>query len=115
MGKLSKLYGSLFRAMSAAQEKAKMPEPITPSRLSTGVDGLDQVLAGGLPRAGLYLLEGDPGSGKTTLALQFLRAGVARNERPLLVAFSETFRELAAFAASHGWSLEGIEIMDLSD
>jgi circadian clock protein KaiC len=101
--------------MSAAQEKAKMPEPITPSRLSTGVDGLDRVLAGGLPRAGLYLLEGDPGSGKTTLALQFLQAGVARNERTLLVAFSETFRELAAFAASHGWSLEGIEIMDLSD
>ena len=64
---------------------------------------------------GLYLLEGNPGSGKTTLALEFLRVGVARNERTLLVAFSETLDELAGFAASHGWSLDGIDVMDLSD
>ena len=92
-----------------------MTEPISPPRLSTGVDGLDRILVGGLPVAGLYLLEGEAGSGKTTLALQFLQAGVARQEPTLLVAFSETLDELATFAASHGWSLAGIEIMDLSD
>ena len=92
-----------------------MTEPISPPRLSTGVDGLDRVLVGGLPVAGLYLLEGEAGSGKTTLSLQFLHAGVARQEPTLLVAFSETLEELATFAASHGWSLAGIEIMDLSD
>jgi circadian clock protein KaiC len=94
---------------------ATMLEPISPPRLTTGIDGLDRVLGGGLPVAGLYLLEGEAGSGKTTLALQFLRSGVARHERTLLVAFSETLDELATFAASHGWSLEGIEVMDLSD
>ena len=92
-----------------------MTEPISPPCLTTGVDGLDRVLVGGLPVAGLYLLEGEAGSGKTTLALQFLHAGVARHEPSLLVAFSETLDELATFAASHGWSLEGIEVMDLSD
>src|SRR3954467_14939309 len=92
-----------------------MSQPGLPQRLSTGVEGLDVVLCGGLPDGGLYLPEGEPGSGKTTLALQFLRAGVARNERTLLVAFSETLNELAMFAASHGWTLDGIEIMDLSD
>jgi circadian clock protein KaiC len=92
-----------------------MPEPIFPKHLSTGVDGLDRILAGGLPRASLYLLEGEAGSGKTTLALQFLRAGVARDERTLLVAFSETLDELATFARSHGWTLDGIDVMDLSD
>jgi circadian clock protein KaiC len=92
-----------------------MPEPISPPRLATGIDGLDRVLVGGLPAAGLYLLQGEAGSGKTTLALQFLRVGVAHHEPTLLVAFSETLDELATFAASHGWSLDGIEIMDLSD
>ncbi len=92
-----------------------MPESISPKHLSTGVDGLDRILAGGLPWASLYLLEGDAGSGKTTLALQFLRDGVARGERTLLVAFSETLDELATFALSHGWTLDGIEVMDLSD
>lgn len=92
-----------------------MTKPISPPRLSTGVDGLDRVLVGGLPVASLYLLEGEAGSGKTTLSLQFLHAGVARQEPTLLVAFSETLEELTTFAASHGWSLEGIEIMDLSD
>ena len=69
----------------------------------------------GTAGGGLYLLEGSPGSGKTTLALQFLRAGATRGERTLLVAFSETPDELAALVASHGWSLDGIDVMDLSD
>ena len=59
-----------------------MAQPISPPRLSTGVAGLDQVLADGLPAAGLYLLEGQAGSGKTTLALQFLLCGVARQSAP---------------------------------
>ncbi|MFO1067892.1 MAG: ATPase domain-containing protein [Geminicoccaceae bacterium] len=92
-----------------------MPEPIAPTRLSTGIDGLDRVLSGGLPERGLYLLEGDAGCGKTTMALQFLRTGVARGEPTLLVAFSETLEELTTLVASHGWTLDGIEVMDLSD
>ena len=72
-------------------------------------------MAGGLPRRGLYLLEGAPGTGKTTFALQFLLSGVAANERVLLVALSETAGEVREFAETHGWSLEGVEIMDLND
>lgn len=70
---------------------------------------------GGLPRGGLYLVEGEPGSAKTTLALQYLLAGVARQEPVLLVSLSEAKTELVTFAASHGWSLADIDIMDLSD
>src|SRR3954452_2829349 len=102
-------------AAEIARGDASMLQPGTPARLVTGVAGLDHILAGGLPVGGLYLLEGSPGSGKTTLALQFLRAGAAQGERTLLIAFSETQSELAALALSHGWSLDGIEIMDLSD
>ncbi|MFO1038023.1 MAG: ATPase domain-containing protein [Geminicoccaceae bacterium] len=92
-----------------------MAEPISPSRLSTGIEGLDRILEGGLPAASLYLLEGDAGSGKTTLSLQFLREGASKGERTLLVAFSETRDELETFVASHGWSLDGVEVMDFSD
>ena len=90
-------------------------DPVSPSRISTGIAGVDNLLAGGLPRRGLYLLEGAPGTGKTTFALQFLLAGVAANERALLVALSETAGEVREFAETHGWSLDGIEIMDLND
>jgi circadian clock protein KaiC len=77
------------------------------------VPGLDDVLRGGLVRGGLYLLEGVPGSGKTTIALQFLLAGLHRGERCLYVTLSESERELRAAAASHDWSLEGIEILEV--
>lgn len=80
----------------------------------TGVKGLDEVLGGGLLQHRLYLLEGDPGSGKTTIALQFLLAGVRRGERCMFVALSETEEELHATAASHGWSLDGIDILSIS-
>jgi len=90
-------------------------QPVTPPRILTGIAGLDQILAGGLPQGGLYLVEGQPGSGKTTLALQFLLTGVANHEPTLLISLSETKNELVIFAASHGWSLAGIDIMDLSD
>ena len=81
---------------------------------ATGVPGLDEVLGGGLPCGGLYLLEGHPGSGKTTLALQFLLEGARRGERCLYITLSETKDDLIRSARSHGWSLEGISIFDLS-
>ncbi len=81
--------------------------------VATGIDGLDEVLRGGLPTANLHLLQGAPGTGKTTLALQFLRAGVAAGERALYVSLSQSRFELEEIAASHGWSLEGIEIVEL--
>lgn len=83
---------------------------LTDERAGTGIPALDHILNGGLPRNRLYLLEGDPGTGKTTLALQFLRAGVARGENALYVTLSETAEELKAAAASHGWTLDGIVI-----
>lgn len=71
--------------------------------ISTGVPGLDHVLAGGLPPGHLYLIDGDPGTGKTTLGMQFLMEGVARNEAVLYITLSESERELRQVAASHGW------------
>lgn len=79
-------------------------------RVSTGIPGLDSILDGGLPEDHLYLIEGDPGSGKTTLALQFLLAAHRRGEPVLYVTLSESVRELRAIARSHGWKLDGIEI-----
>lgn len=79
----------------------------------TGIDGLDAVLKGGLARSRVFLLEGSPGTGKTTIAAQFLIAGAARGERSLYITLSETENELRATAASHGWSLEGIEVFEL--
>jgi circadian clock protein KaiC len=79
----------------------------------TGVPGLDDVLGGGLTRNRMYLVEGVPGSGKTTLALQFLRAGSDAGESVLYVTLSESADELRAVGQSHGWSLEGITIREL--
>ncbi len=84
-------------------------------RCSTGVPGLDDVLHGGFPRDRLYLIDGNPGVGKTTLALQFLLDGMRRGEQGLYVTLSETKAELDGVAESHGWSLEGIAIIELSE
>jgi circadian clock protein KaiC len=81
---------------------------------STGVPGLDDILAGGLTRRRLYLLEGTPGSGKTTLALQYLIDGAKNGESVLYVTLSETEEELRDVAESHGWSLDGIKIRELA-
>jgi circadian clock protein KaiC len=81
---------------------------------STGVPGLDDVLAGGLPCGGLYLVEGTPGVGKTTLAMQYLLEGRARRESCLYVSLSESQRELETVARSHGWDLAGITVIELS-
>src|SRR5688500_2993765 len=80
---------------------------------ATGVAGLDAILGGGLPPSRLYLLDGSPGTGKTTLALQFLLAGVARGARVLYVTLSESREELAEVATSHGWTLDGIDVFEL--
>lgn len=82
-------------------------------RDSTGVPGLDDVLGGGLPARHLYVVEGTPGSGKTTLGLQFLRQGVREGQDGLYVTLSETADELRTVAASHGWDLAGIELFEL--
>jgi circadian clock protein KaiC len=87
--------------------------PTDRSLVTTGVPGLDYVLAGGLPRNRLYLIQGDPGAGKTTIALQFLLEGKRLGERGLYVTLSESEVELTAVARSHGWSLEGIGISEL--
>jgi circadian clock protein KaiC len=81
---------------------------------STGVAGLDDILHGGLTRRRLYLIEGVPGSGKTTLALQFLLAGARAAEPVLYITLSETDEELRAVAHSHGWSLEGVNLREFS-
>ena len=78
----------------------------------TGTPGLDDVLGGGFPSRRLYLVQGDPGTGKTTLALRFLLEGVSRGERVLYVALSENREELEQVAASHGWSLDGVRMAD---
>ena len=83
-------------------------------RVETSIAGLDAILGGGLPAERLYLVEGDPGTGKTTLALQFLLAGVRRGEPALYVTLSETHDELRAVAESHGWTLDGVAIHELA-
>ena len=79
----------------------------------TGIRGLDDVLGGGLTPNRLYLLEGMPGSGKTTLAFQFLMEGVRQGENVLYVTLSETEEEIRAVAQTHGWSLDGIAVREL--
>ncbi len=83
------------------------------ARASTGIAGLDDVLAGGLPLDRLYLIEGTPGTGKTTLALQFLLEGRRHGESGMYVTLSETADELRSSAATHGWSLDGLSIVEL--
>jgi circadian clock protein KaiC len=87
---------------------------ILDGRLSIGVEGLDEVLLGGLNPNRIYLLEGDPGTGKTTLALQFMLEGARAGEKCLYVTLSETAEELRSVARSHGWSLEPITIFELT-
>ena len=84
------------------------------SRASTGISGLDDVLGGGLPAGHLYLIEGEPGTGKTTVALQFLMRGASQGEPVLYVTLSESKAELEAGADSHGWSLDGVEIYEFA-
>ncbi|MCA1659413.1 MAG: hypothetical protein LC642_02555 [Verrucomicrobiaceae bacterium] len=84
------------------------------AKLATGITGLDQILGGGLPPRRLYLIQGAPGSGKTTLGLQFLLTGAGAGEKVLYISLSETREEVEEVARSHGWSLNGLEIVELS-
>jgi circadian clock protein KaiC len=90
------------------------PKTATMSRISTGIAGLDDILAGGLPQNRLYLVQGTPGVGKTTLALQFLLEGVRQGESVLYITLSETETEVRQVAGSHGWSLDGMHLYELS-
>lgn len=90
--------------------EAKTKTPLA----ATGVTGLDHILGGGLPRDRLYLIQGDPGVGKTTLSLQFLLEGRRAGELGLYVTLGETRDELEEVARSHGWDLDGIHIFEIS-
>jgi len=83
-------------------------------RVPFGISGLDNILHGGLPAGHLYLLEGTPGAGKTTIALQFALTARDRGETTLYVTLSESRQELRAVAASHGWQLDGLPIFELT-
>lgn len=84
-------------------------------RMSIGVAGLDHVLRGGLPKDMVYLIHGGPGTGKTTLGFQFLLEGVRRGQRVLYASLLQTRNELESIVASHGWSLDGIDLLDLPE
>jgi len=87
--------------------------PAKEADASTGTPGLDDILAGGLARDRVYLLEGSPGTGKTTAALNFLRAGAHQGEKTLYITLSETETELREAARNHGWDLKNIEVFEL--
>ena len=89
---------------------AHAPRPVA----NIGIDGLDDIMLGGFTRDRLFLVEGMPGSGKTTLAMQFLLSGAAAGEPVLYVTLSETADELRAIAESHGWSLDGVHLRELT-
>src|SRR5437762_9343515 len=84
------------------------------ARISTGVERLDHILGGGLPAARFHLVQGNPGSGKTTLGLQFLIEGLRRGESVLYVTLSETREELQAVAESHGWDVSNLPVFELA-
>lgn len=96
--------------MAANDEQADLNHP---PRISSGVAGLDVILDGGLDENRLYLYEGRPGTGKTTIALQFLLEGVRAGEKVIYITLSETENELRLVAHRHGWSLDGVSVFEL--
>ena len=98
--------------LDSANQTPRKGAPI--ELFATGIAGLDDVLGGGLARNHLYLIEGDPGTGKTTLAMQFLMGGVRCGQKSLYVSLSESKEELLEIAESHGWSIDGIDVFELA-
>ena len=92
----------------------KTEDALSNAKVATGIPGLDEILGGGLPPRRLYLIQGEPGSGKTTLALQFLLTGARAGEKVLYISLSETREEVEEVARSHGWPLDDVEIVELS-
>src|SRR4051794_4785482 len=90
-------------------QEAVQPEVV----LSTGIEGLDSLLGGGLTARRIYLIEGEPGAGKTTAGLQFLNEGVRKGESVVYITLAENQEELSAVAASHGWNLDGIHVHEV--
>jgi circadian clock protein KaiC len=84
------------------------------TRIKTGIEGLDEILGGGLPSQRVHLVQGTPGAGKTTLALQFLLEGAQHGEKCLYISMSETREEVHSVATSHEWDLRGVEIFEAS-
>src|SRR6266481_4790475 len=104
----------IMSAKSIRKPAATASTKITDGRCPTGIEGLDDIFAGGLPSQGFCLIQGEPGSGKTTMALQFLLEGLRRGEKILYITLSETKQELLQVARSHGWSIDKIPVLDLS-
>ncbi len=89
------------------------PSSAVPAFISSGIPELDRVLGGGVTPNRFYMIEGIPGSGKTTLGLQFLQAGAQAGERVLYITLSETEEEIRAIAQSHGWNLDGVQVLEV--
>jgi len=100
--------------MANRMPKKRVKAQPAPDSAVSGIAELDSILRGGFPRNRMCLLQGPPGSGKTTLALQFLLAGAKQGEKGAYITFSETAVELRQSAKSHGWSLNGLSIIDLT-
>jgi circadian clock protein KaiC len=92
-----------------------MPKDSDEPKAATGIGGLDEVLRGGFPADRVYLIQGDPGSGKTTLGLQFLLEGRRMGESGMYVSLSETRAEIVAVARSHDWTLDGIQLFEMQE
>src|ERR1700732_2172748 len=98
---------------TAPSDRNQKPNSEVEPRIKLGCSGLDNILGGGLPAGRLYLLEGDPGAGKTTLALQFVAEGIKNGERALYITLSESRSELTLAAQAHSLSIGGVEIVEL--